>query len=212
MAPPAGASGCPNGAEPRSTSFRVRSVRFAIGTATAAALFATASVGLSDLGFDGPAVVAGEYWRLATSHLTHLDFRHAVTNAVGAGVVAAILLAFHRLATVFGCTAVIAAVISAASLLFFGESRHAGFSGILYGLAAMAVIRLSPRSPWLAATVAIVLIAGIVTALADWGRPWTADIAVHTHLCGIAAGVAIGLWLRPESVGPHDHDGRRQSP
>lgn len=134
-------------AEPRSTLFRVRSVRFGIGTATAAALFTTASFALSDLGFDGPAVLAGEYWRLATTHLTHLDIRHAVTNAVGAGLVAAILLEFHRFATVFGCAVAIAAVISAASLVFFGESSYAGFSGILYGLAAIAVIRLARLRP-----------------------------------------------------------------
>lgn len=187
-------------AEPRSTLFRVRSVRFGIGTATAAALFATASFGLSDLGFDGPAVLAGEYWRLATTHLTHLDIRHAVTNAVGAGLVAAILLEFHRLATVFGCTVAIAAVISAASLVFFGESSYAGFSGILYGLAAIAVIRLAPASPWLAATVAIVLVAGVVTAIADWSRPWTTDVAVHTHVLGFAAGAVMGLWLRPKPL------------
>ena len=185
-----------SGAEPPSTAFRVRLARFGIGTTTAAALFATASFGLDDLGFDGPAVAAGELWRLATCHVTHLDIRHALTNAVGTGLVTAILLEFHRLPTVLGSAAAIAAVISAASLAIFGESNHAGFSGVLYGLATMAAFGLAARSPWLAVIVAVALVAGIITAFFGWSRPWAADVAVHTHVCGMATGAAIGSWRR----------------
>ena len=182
------------GAEPRSTALRVRSARFGIGTSTAAALFATASLLLHDLGFERAAVSAGEYWRLATCHMAHLDIRHALTNAVGTGLVTTILLEFHRVPYVLGSAAAIAAVISAASLVLFGESNHAGFSGVLYGLAAMAAFGLATRSPCLAAIIAVALVAGIFTAFFGWSRPWSADVAVHTHVCGMATGAAIGGW------------------
>ena len=177
----------------------VRAARFGVGAAVAVVLFATASCWLYALGFDGRAVLAGEYWRLATCHLTHIDTRHALMNAVGAGLVTAVLLEFWRFATVFVSALAIAAIISAGSVLFFVETSFAGFSGILYGLAAMAVFGMAQRTPWLAATVAIVLLAGVVTALAGLNRPWAADVAVHTHVLGIAGGAGIGVWLRRRS-------------
>ena len=162
-------------------------------------LFVSASFWLDALGFDRRATLAGEYWRLATCHLTHLDIKHALMNALGAGLVTALLLEFWRLDTLFVSALAIAVAISAASV-FLVEASHAGFSGILHGLATIAVFGLAQRSPLLAATVALALVAAVVTALAGWSRPWTADLAIHTHVCGIAAGAAIGTWLRRKAL------------
>ncbi len=167
-----------------------------MGTTTTAVVFLFASLWLDALAFDRSLVLSGEYWRLGTSHLTHLGPMHALMNAVGVGLVTAILLEHLRPGTILLGALAIAAAISAASVLLAVESGYAGFSGVLHGLAALAAIALAKRAPWLAATVGMVLIAGILTALAGWSRPWMADVAIHTHVCGIAAGAVIGFWLR----------------
>ena len=117
-------------------------------------------------------------------------------NAVGAGLVTAVLLEYFQPLTVLWGALAIAAAISAASLLPAIGSSHAGFSGVLHGLAAMAVFALAKRAPWLAAAVGVVLFAGVVTALAGWRRPWMTDVAIHTHVYGILTGAAIGFWLQ----------------
>ena len=180
----------------RRPALRVRSTRFLAGTAAAAVVFLVASLWLDALAFDQSAVLEGEIWRLATSHLTHLDTRHALMNAVGAGLVTAVLLEHFRPLTVLWGTLAIAAAISAASLLPAIGSSHAGFSGVLHGLAALGVFALAKRAPWFAAAVGVVLLAGVVTTLAGWHRPWMADVAIHTHVSGITAGTAIGYWLQ----------------
>ena len=115
-------------------------------------------------------------------------------NAAGVGLLMTVLLEHSRLGTILIGALAIGATISAAGLFVSVESRYAGFSGILHGLAVLVVFAFAERAPWLAAAVGAVLMAGVATALAGWARPWTADVAIHTHLCGIAAGVAIGFW------------------
>ena len=180
----------------RRSALGVRSTRFLAGTTTAAVVFLVASLWLDALAFDRSLVLTGEYWRLGTSHLTHLDTGHALMNAMGAGLVTAVLLEYLRSGTMLLAALAIAAAISAASVLLDVESSYAGFSGVLHGLAALAAVVLAKRAPWLAATVGLVLIAGVLTALGGWSRPWMANVAIHTHVCGIAAGAAIGSWLQ----------------
>ncbi|MDE0038514.1 MAG: hypothetical protein OXU77_13320 [Gammaproteobacteria bacterium] len=60
----------------------------------------------------------------------------------------------------------------------------------------MAVFGLATGSPRLAVIVAVALVAGVITAFFGWSRPWAADVAVHTHVYGIATGAAIGSWRR----------------
>ena len=151
-------------------------------------MFLVASPWLDALAFDRSLVLEGEYWRLGTTHLTHLDTGHALMNAAGTGLVAAVLLEYLRPGAILLGALAIAAAISAASVLLAVESIYAGFSGVLHGLAALAAVVLAKRAPWLAATVGVVLIAGVLAALAGWSRPWMANVAIHTHVCGIGAG------------------------
>ncbi|MCY3622084.1 MAG: rhomboid family intramembrane serine protease [Gammaproteobacteria bacterium] len=175
---------------------RVRLLRFLVATVTAAAVFLGTSRWLDSLAFDRIAIIEGEYWRLGTSHLTHLDNMHGLMNALGVGLVTAVLLDFLRPARLLASAVTIAGTISGASVLLAVESTYAGASGILYGLAAIAVFALAKRTPRLATAVGVVLMAGVATAFADWHRAWTADVATHTHLIGMAAGAAIGVWVR----------------
>ena len=151
---------------------------------------------LPTFAFDRSAVLRGQFWRLATAHLTHLDIKHALLNAVGFGLVLAILRDTMKLPSIIASCVILASAISLASVLLFIQEDYAGFSGVLHGLAAMTVYALRKRSPWLAAMVAVFLVAGIVTALAGYSRPWTADVAVHTHVVGIAVGTALGAWIQ----------------
>jgi len=157
--------------------------------------FLTAAWWLPTLAFERSAVLRGEFWRMATCHLTHLDLKHALLNALGFGLVFAVLRDTLSLKAIVASSIILASTISLASVLLWVDIDFAGFSGILHGLAAMAVFALRKRRPWLAWLVAILLAAGIVAALAGYSRPWTADVAVHTHVVGIAVGAALGRWI-----------------
>ena len=146
--------------------------------------------------FDRTAVLRGEFWRLATCHLTHLDHQHALLNAVGCGLVLTVLRDSMSWKTITAGVIILASAISLASVMLWVRTDFAGFSGILYGLATMAVFALRRRSPWLAGLIATVLIAGVVLGIAGYSRPWTADVAVHTHVVGMAVGIWLGNWIR----------------
>ena len=154
-----------------------------------------AALWLPLFGFDRTAVLGGQFWRLVTCHLTHLDPQHALVNAVGCGLVVTILRDFMSWKTITACAVILASTISLASVLLWVRIDFAGFSGILYGLATMAAFASRKRSPWLAGLIAAVLVAGLIAGIAGYSRPWTADVAIHTHVVGIAVGAWLGNWI-----------------
>lgn len=175
---------------------RARGKILLVSTASAAAVFLLAAQWLPLFAFDRTAVLGGQFWRLATCHLTHLDPQHALVNAVGCGLILAILRDSMSWKAITACAVILASATSLAGVLLWVRVDFAGFSGILYGLATVAVFALRKRSPWLAGLMAAVLVAGIVAGIAGYSRPWTADVAVHTHIVGMAVGAWLGNWIR----------------
>src|SRR6516162_1506241 len=107
------------------------------------------------LGYDRGALAGGEWWRLLSAHLIHLDLRHAVLNAAGLALVWALFARDYSpkawLGIVLGGMAAIKAGI------WLGDwtvQWYVGSSGVLHGaMAAGAVARLrsGEREGWLLA-------------------------------------------------------------
>ena len=107
-----------------------------------------AALWLPQFAFDRTAILGGQFWRLVTCHLTHLDPQHALVNAVGCGLVLTILRDSMPWKAITACAVILAWAISLATVLLWVRIDFAGFSGILYGLATMAAFALRKRSPW----------------------------------------------------------------
>ena len=185
------------GSEPR-----ILLLRFGVATVAAGLTFAAASPWLNHLGFDPAAIARGEVWRFLTGHVAHLSWPHTVANAVGVGLSIAVILDLAKPRTVCASLLLIAAGIGAVHMLvdFRFGNQFAGFSGILYGLAALIACLLWATSKAWAAGIALALIASIAFSLSGW-NPWGFEMATATHVCGVAFGAAAGAWLRIQRRG-----------
>lgn len=171
--------------------------RFGLLALAAGIVFATASPWLDPLGFDPAAVARGDVWRLLTGHIVHLSWPHIVANALGLGLSIAVLLELATPRAICGAALFIAAGISAVHLLvdFPSGSEFAGFSGILYGLTALAAFLLAGNDAAWAACIALALVASTAFGLSGW-NPWGFETATAAHVTGGASGIAVGIWIR----------------
>ncbi|EPX96804.1 MULTISPECIES: rhombosortase [Ralstonia] len=142
------------------------------------------------LRYDRAAILNGEVWRLVSGHFVHLTWVHCLLNVGGLVALAAILPASLR---AWRCCVVLATLIG---LMLFaalpGLQYYAGFSGINYGLAALALLPRA-RGEAIAAVVLATLLGravwqwfgGVnVEAVAWLGAPPLAA----AHLAGLAVG------------------------
>ncbi|MDF3835270.1 rhombosortase, partial [Cupriavidus basilensis] len=148
------------------------------------------------LRFDREAILAGEAWRLLSCHFVHLGWAHCLLNVAGILMLAAFLPARLRAWQVVPPLAAMTGI-----LLLAGEpglQRYAGFSGINYGLAVIALLPLAWRRDGLAAILLLAIVgragwqilAGPSTVAAAWlGGP----IVASAHGYGIASGLLL-IW------------------
>ncbi|WP_368735498.1 rhombosortase [Ralstonia sp. ASV6] len=158
--------------------------------------------------YDRAAIINGEVWRLVSGHLVHLTWAHCLLNVGGLTALAAILpaslCAWRRcmvLATLIG-------LILFAALP--GLQFYAGFSGINYGLAVLALLPRARRE----AIAAVVLAALVGRAVWQWlggvnmdAVAWLgAPPLAAAHLAGLAVGALMlsvsMIRHRPEATGP----------
>ena len=143
------------------------------------------------------AIIAGEWWRLITGHLVHVDLWHLLMNATGT---LALWWLFHKDLSI---RQLIAAVLGAVlmvngGLWYLGSLQvYAGLSGVLDGVAAAGIwvlIRARDRWGWLlaAAGVAKLLIENILapSMLDAFHR-----IATEAHLLGAVGGLLAAALL-----------------
>ena len=150
------------------------------------------------LRYERTALAQGEWWRLLTAHLVHLDLRHALLNVVGLALVWALFARDYSprawIAILLG------AVLAIDAGLWLRDSTiewYVGSSGVLHGAmaaGALAHIREHQRDGWvLAALLAVKLLyEQTVGAL-----PFAGSIAVvvDAHLYGVLGGVAVAAFL-----------------
>jgi len=139
----------------------------------------------------------GEWWRLVTAHLVHLDLPHAVIN-VGVLLILAMLFGRVFTPTRHAIHALVGMLIIDLGLTWLSNLEwYVGLSGVLHTLAAAAVVRLigdhQDRIGWGVAVFGLLKI-GFENTVG--GLPFSGDqsrVATDAHLFGVLAGMILGL-------------------
>lgn len=162
------------------------------------------------LRYDRTAIVAGEWWRLLTAHLVHLDFRHVVLDIVG------LVLLWALFARDFSPMRwALVALTAAAAVdcgLWFRDPRiawYVGASGVLHGALAAGVfgrVRRGEVEGWLlagllAAKLAYEQMRGAMPF--DGNMPVVVDAHLYGALGGLAAAIVLDLIRRPRPGRAH---------
>lgn len=152
------------------------------------------------LRYQRSALAAGQWWRLLSAHLVHLDVRHALLNTAGLALMWALFARDYSpkawLAIVLGAIAAIDAG------LWLGNSTvqwYVGSSGVLHGVmaaGALARLRGGERDGWLLAGL---LAAKLLYEQAVGALPFSGNdpVVVDAHLYGVAGGAAVAAFLSP---------------
>jgi rhomboid family GlyGly-CTERM serine protease len=168
---------------------------------TLLALAATGEWGRARLRYERAPIASGEWWRLATAHLVHLDLRHALLNCAGAALMWALF------ARDFAARAWLLVLLASAAAIDAGLwwwrpqiEWYVGASGVLHGvMAAGAIAHLRRRE-----RDGALLLAFLVGKLAweQWrgALPLSGagvPVVIDAHLYGALAGALCALLLRP---------------
>lgn len=147
--------------------------------------------------FERAGIAAGEYWRLLTAHVVHLDLRHAVLNSLGLVLMWALFARDYRPRSWLAI--VLASIITIDAGLWFLAPEiqwYVGASGWLHGvMAAGTLAHLRRRDPdgWILAAFLVGKL-----AIEPWhSLPFAGDVpvVVQAHLYGALGGLAAALCL-----------------
>ena len=155
------------------------------------------------LRYERSGLADGEWWRLLSAHLIHLDLRHALLNVVGLALVWALFAREYSpkawLAILLGA---IAAIDAGLWLRDSTVEWYVGSSGALHGAlaaGALARVRKGERDGWLL----VGLIASkLLYEQAIGPLPFAGSdpVVVDAHLYGVAGGAAVAAFLSPRRV------------
>jgi rhomboid family GlyGly-CTERM serine protease len=151
------------------------------------------------LRYERTGLAQGEWWRLATAHLVHLDLRHALLNDLGLTLMWALFARNYSpgawLVLVLGAAAGVDAG------LWLADSTvewYVGSSGVLHGVmagGALAHVRLGERDGW-----ALVALLALKLAYEQWmgALPLAGSAGgVDAHLYGVLGGALVAAFLKP---------------
>jgi rhomboid family GlyGly-CTERM serine protease len=148
--------------------------------------------------YERAAVGAGEWWRLATAHLVHLDTRHALANATGLALLWMLFARSYRpgqwLLAILLCLAVI-------DLGFWFLSTrldwYVGASALLHGVFACGCVALLRERDPVGLLAAALFVAKLAWEQLQGPMPFAGQIPVVTisHVYGATGGLAAGLLL-----------------
>lgn len=145
---------------------------------------------------------SGEWWRLVTGHLAHLNGWHLVLNLAGLAVMLALYPRFLPLPTLAIALIWLAIFISLGLLVLLPElTGYRGFSGCLHGLAAILAIRGFREDRVWSASILVLLAGKLVMESAGLGLADTASfiggpVVWQAHALGFAGGIVFaGLSL-----------------
>jgi len=153
------------------------------------------------LRYERDAIEAGQWWRLVTAHLVHLDLEHTLLNLLGLVMMWALFARdFRPRQWLIIVTAVVLAIDAG---LWFRDTQihwYVGASGALHGFMAagtLAHVRRGDLDGWILA-VFIVLKLGYeqwsgALPFSDSGVP----VVVNAHLYGALGGVIAAAGLKP---------------
>jgi rhomboid family GlyGly-CTERM serine protease len=155
------------------------------------------------LRFDRAGLGHAELWRLATGHLVHLGWRHALLNLAGLVLMWALFLGDYTwrqwLIVLF------AAALAIDAGFWFLEPRlawYVGLSGVLHGVMSAGIwahLKRRDRDRWILAAFLVAKLAWeqLHGALPLSGSEGGMRVIVDAHLYGALGGWLAALWLRP---------------
>ncbi len=159
------------------------------------------------LSYQRDALAAGEWWRLITAHLVHLDLQHALLNIMGLVLMWSLFARDYRprewLIIVF---AVIAGIDAGLWLRDTNVAWYVGASGALHGIMAagtLAHLRRGDVDGWILAIFVVVKLGyeqlNGALPFNESGEP----VVVNAHLYGAVAGLVAAFVQRPRrEAGP----------
>lgn len=138
---------------------------------------------------DRQAVVQGQWWRLWSGHLLHLDLSHALLN-LGALAVIVLLAWRQQMLAELAVAALVAMPLLSLALLWLDPQLdwYAGLSGLLHGLLVMVLVR---RGDMLAMVLLLLLVAKLACEWRFGSHGQQFEVVTLAHRLGAALGV---LW------------------
>jgi rhomboid family GlyGly-CTERM serine protease len=152
------------------------------------------------LRYERAGLAAGQWWRLLTAHLVHLDLRHALLNCLGLVLMWALFAREYSVGQ--WLLVLLAAALAIDGGLWFGDSTiqwYVGSSGVLHGVmaaGALAAMRRGEREGWILGALLLLKLAyeHYAGALPISGRD---PVVVDAHLYGALGGSAAAAFLPP---------------
>jgi rhomboid family GlyGly-CTERM serine protease len=154
------------------------------------------------LRYDRTGLAAGQWWRLLTAHLVHLDLRHALLNTFGLVLMWA-LFARDYSPRAWGAI-LLGAVAGVDTGLWLADSTvlwYVGSSGVLHGVMAAGALAKARRGEIEGGVLVALLAAKLayehwVGALPLAG---TDAVLVDAHLYGVLGALLVATFLKPRS-------------
>ena len=156
--------------------------------------------GRAALRYDRSGLAAGEWWRLLTAHVVHLDLAHAALNSLGLVLMWALFARDYRPRQWLAIVLAAAAAIDAG--LWLRDSTvtwYVGSSGVLHGVMAagtLAHLRRGDLDGWLLAAFLIVKLCYEQLAGALPFTDSAHGVVVDAHLYGALGGIAVAAFLQ----------------
>jgi len=157
------------------------------------------------LRYDRAGLAAGQWWRLLTAHVVHLDLEHAALNSLGLVLMWALFARDYKPGQ--WALILLSAITAIDAGLWLRDSTvvwYVGSSGVLHGVMAagtLAHLRRRDLDGWLLAAFIILKVSyeqhtGALP-FADSG----AGVVVDAHLFGALGGLALAIILRSPDDG-----------
>jgi rhomboid family GlyGly-CTERM serine protease len=150
------------------------------------------------LRYERETILSGQFWRLITGSLVHLDWSHLLLNVTGLIMISAV---FGQVLNVRGwlIVSVVCALGVGLGLLFFNPfvNFYVGFSGILHGLFAASLMVESDIQQRTRTVMLGLLLSKLLWEQTQGPLPGTAaaaggNVIVDAHLYGAVTGIALG--------------------
>lgn len=154
--------------------------------------------------WDREGIANGEWWRLVTGHLVHLDMSHAVLNLAAIALMLIIVGRAWSARRWFGLIVVAMVVIDAGLWWLTDLEWYVGFSGVVHAMAAAALVQpLVARDPlaWVVGLLGLTKLLyeirfGALPFLVWAGGMSAVPVVTEVHALGAVAGLAYGLCGR----------------
>src|SRR5262245_4111211 len=153
------------------------------------------------LSYQREAIAGGEWWRLVTAHLVHLDLGHALLNIMGVVLMWSLFARDYRPREWLIIAAAIMGGIDAG--LWLRDTQvawYVGASGALHGIMAagtLAHLRRGDGDGWI---LAIFLVVKLSYEQLNGALPFNESgepVVVNAHLYGAVSGIVAAFALRP---------------